>query len=307
MKPMLSSDWDETKQRFPVITQPKIDGVRALNLAGTLTGRSLKKFKNQHITRMFSHSAFLGLDGELAAENETHPDLCRLTTSAVGTIKGAPWLLWHVFDLVTPKTRDLPYHMRFELLRDRVNLLRRTHQHGAHIKIVRSVHVGTKALLEHLDNEWLDDGYEGTILRDPMGLHKSGRSTIKEGGLLRIKRFLDSEAVVLAVNEGETNLNEAKTNELGLTERSTHQANMVANGLVGTLTCRALTDCGPIKAGDEITVSAGRMTHAERTHYMKLPNAIIGKTIKFKFFPKGAKDKLRFPTFQSIRVPEDML
>ena len=307
MKPMLAETWDEGKQRFPVIAQPKIDGVRALNLTGTLTGRSLKKFKNKYVTSMFSHSILLGLDGEMAAEHECHPDLCRLTTSALGRIEGKPYVLWHLFDYVTHETRSMPYSKRLQALRDRVAYIGHLRPELAqHLRIVRSNECAHSSVLEHFDSKWSEEGYEGTILRDPYGAYKDGRSTVREGGLLRIKRFVDSEAVVLSVTEGETNLNEAKTNALGQTERSTHQANMVANGMVGTLTCRALANCGPIKAGDTITVAAGRMTHAERQHYMALPNAIIGKTIKYKTFEHGAKDKLRFPTFQSIRLPEDM-
>ena len=306
MKPMLATDWDEAKQRFPVIIQPKIDGVRALNLTGKLTGRSLKQFGNQYVTSMFSHSALIGFDGELAAEDERHPDLCRLTTSALGRIEGEPWLMWHLFDFVTPSSAKLPYYQRRQLLQEQVGRIQAASpQLAAHLRVVPSHECSHMAILEHFDSTFQEQGYEGSILRDPVGLHKDGRSTVREGGLLRIKRFMDSEAVVLSLTEGETNQNEAKVNELGHTERSTHQANMVPNGLVGTLTCRALADCGPIKAGDTITVAAGRMTHAERQHYLAFPNALIGKTIKFKFFPHGAKDKLRFPTFQSIRIPED--
>lgn len=94
MKPMLASDWDEEKQRFPVIAQPKIDGLRGLNMYGRLTGRSLKQFKNKHVTSLFSHSALIGLDGEFAAHDQRHPDLCRMTTSALGTIEGEPYVLW---------------------------------------------------------------------------------------------------------------------------------------------------------------------------------------------------------------------
>ena len=39
MKPQLAEDAILDAVRFPCIAQPKIDGVRALNLNGTLTGR----------------------------------------------------------------------------------------------------------------------------------------------------------------------------------------------------------------------------------------------------------------------------
>ena len=82
MKPMLATDADLDKlPSAPYIIQPKIDGVRGLNMYGELTGRSLKKHRNKYTTSFYSHSSLIGLDGELAAERETHPDLCRITSS----------------------------------------------------------------------------------------------------------------------------------------------------------------------------------------------------------------------------------
>jgi hypothetical protein len=54
MKPQLAEDAIIDAVRFPCIVQPKIDGVRALNLNGTLTGRSLKPFEGFGITEYFS-------------------------------------------------------------------------------------------------------------------------------------------------------------------------------------------------------------------------------------------------------------
>jgi DNA ligase-1 len=311
MKPMLADDWDPAAQRFPILAMPKIDGVRGLNLFGKLTGRSLKPFKNRHITRLFSHSALIGFDGEFAANKDTHPDLCRLTTSALGTIEGLPYVLWHLFDYVTVETVNLPYWQRLKLLRGKVEELHVTMPLIAqHLRVVPATEFGAMEGLETFKATCADAGYEGVILRDPNAPHKSGRSTIREGGYLRIKAFMDAEGVVTALQEGQTNNNEATTNALGHTERSTHQANMVANGLVGTLTVKLLAQ---VKAGDKvfeagelITIAAGKMTSEERAFYLLHPGEIVGRVVKFQYFPHGVKDKLRFPTFQSIRMKEDM-
>lgn len=311
MKPMLADDWDDKRQRFPVIAQPKIDGVRGLNLFGKLTGRSLKPFKNRHVTTLFSHSALTGLDGEFAAQHECHPDLCRLTTSALGTIEGEPYVLWHLFDYVTAETKNDPYKRRRLALTIKVNeIMAQVPAIGARLRVVTQSYCNSLADVLSIDQDWTRRGYEGTILRDPDGAHKSGRSTIKEGGLLRIKRFMDAEGVVIAVHEGETNNNEATANALGHTERSTHQANMVSNGLIGTLTVQLVAplEAGGklFSAGEIITVSAGKMTSEERAFYLLHPGEIVGRVVKFQYFPHGVKDKLRFPTFQSIRMKEDL-
>jgi DNA ligase 1 len=312
MKPMLASDWDEGKQTYPVIAQPKIDGVRGLNMLGKLTGRSLKPFKNRHVTDLFGHSALLGLDGEFAAEHECNPDLCRLTTSALGTITGQPYVIWHLFDYATPETREMPYHIRRRILSERLEYLRLTVPHIAkHLQLVPSVECSDAATVAHFDSKWLDQGYEGTILRDPMGLHKQGRSTVKEGGLLRIKRFVDFEFTVTEVIEGDENTNEAQINELGHTFRSSHQENKVKNGLLGAMKGTLLADvCDAGKVlfprGSEVHVGAGRMTHAQRKEFFENPALLMSFVSKGKLFPKGTKDKPRFPTWQGFRSAEDM-
>lgn len=315
MKPMLASDYAEDKIRFPVIAQPKIDGVRALNMTGTLTGRSLKKHANRHVTGYFSHSSLAGFDGEMAAEQECHPDLCRLTTSALSTIDGAPWIMWHVFDYVAPETKSLPYEQRLVAMASRVAALKadpQLHELACHLQLIPSVMCASLEQLLEADAVWLDMGYEGTILRDPQGLHKQGRSTVKEGGLLRIKRFIDFEVEVTEILEGVTNTNEAQTNELGLQFRSTHQENMVPNGMVGAMMGRVIKDILDSKGavlfaeGSIVKIGAGSMTHEDRVRFFKEPALLIGQIAKGKMFPKGVKDKPRFPTFQSIRSKTDL-
>lgn len=300
-KPMLASDWDETKVRFPIGMQPKIDGVRGVNFGNGLTGRSLKFHKNIYTTQFFSQSGYVGFDGELAAESETHPALCRLTSSAIGTIKGSPFVLWHAFDYITQATINLPYHQRYEAAKNRISFLNAHFiELWARIKLVPMVIVNNIDELEAQDAKWLGKGYEGSILRDLNGVNKQGRSTVNEGGLLRIKRFSEEEAVVNRIIEGQRNANEATIGLLGQTERSSHQENMIPNGMVGAL------ECTDVKTGKEIIVSAGCMAHEERLKYFAHPELILRKQIKYKTFLKGVKDKPRFPTFQSIKLESDI-
>jgi DNA ligase-1 len=312
MKPMLAETWVESKVTFPKLVQPKIDGVRALNMTGKLTGRSLKPFKNKYLTSFFSHSALVGLDGEMAAEHQTHPDLCRITTSATGTIIGEPYTLWWLFDIVTPETRNLPYRTRLSLLSGRVSEIQRNFpQLGERLRIMPSFEVSSLEMLNDFDEKWLAEGYEGTILRDPEGVHKSGRSTVREGGLLRIKRFVDFEFVVNEIIEGEENQNLAQINELGHTFRSSHQENKVANSMIGAMVGRTLAvvkdgDKVLFEANQEVRVGAGCLTHDQRRYYFEHQDEFKAKVHKAKFFPKGIKDKPRFPTWQTFRDSVDI-
>lgn len=309
---MLASDWDESKVKFPVFVQPKIDGVRGLFLENQMTGRSLKPHANLYTTKLFSDPCFQGLDGELAAGPPTSPSLCRDTTSALNTIEGTPFVCWWIFDYITPQTINWEYWRRYEAAQRTVEFLRRQQGWAYRFDIVESLIVGTMDQLERHIRSYTEQGYEGVILRDPEGRYKEGRSTVREGGLLRIKEFVDAEIVVTDVEEGQTNNNVATVNELGLTSRSTHQENMVPNGMVGALwgnLVNAVIDAkGRVvfPAGMRVKMAPGCMTHEERARYFLNQQDIVGQIAKGKTFLKGVKDKPRFFTFQSIRATSDM-
>lgn len=312
MKPMLACNADRTVLVFPLITQPKIDGVRALNIGNSLFARSLKPIRNKHTRESFYGPWFCGFDGELAAGFPTHPDLCRMTTSATSAIKGEPEVYWHVFDDCAEETRQLPYASRLAIVEDRIHRLRECRPFvAARLRIVPSVVVKNFDELEERESWASAQGYEGLILRSPNQPYKSGRSTIQEAGLLRIKDFTDSEATVVGVTEGLTNENEAQTNELGLTFRSSHQENQFHSRRVGSIQASAVSDVIVgnrlvISKGQRLTISPGNMDTKSRIFYWKNQSKIIGKTIKFKFFAKGIKDKPRFPTFVCFRDLSDL-
>lgn len=315
MKPMLATDADLDKlPSTPYIIQPKIDGVRGLNMYGELTGRSLKKHRNKYTTSFYSHSSLIGLDGELAAERETHPDLCRITSSALSTITGEPYTLWWLFDYVVNETRFERYDVRYNLLQKRVaQLYNECPVIWHHLRVVPMVICETSEQLFAQENQWLEEGYEGVIIRGIDKPHKAGRSTVREGGLLRIKRFIESEALITKIVEGEENTNVAQVNELGRQFRSSHKDGKIPNGLVGSfegIACETVIDQFTkkvvIENGQTITISPGNMSHADRKRIFENQGLALGKVCKYKFFPKGIKDKPRFPTFMSFKMESDI-
>lgn len=303
LKPHLASDWDPAKQKFPVVMLPKIDGVRGLNPGGQFLARSLKKHGNIHLGRFYSEPCLTGFDGEIAADRWNHPDLCRLTTSATTTREGTPFTIWWIFDLVNQKTAGMGYYDRWKEAEATILRLQQDPLQPScvgHLRIVPAVVVYDMAALEKQDAEWLEMGFEGSILRDPDGKHKNGRCTVREGAYLRIKRFVEEEAYVMGIIEGQQNLNEAQENELGRTFRTSHQENMVPNGMVGAMQVRSLKD------GSEFVVGAGSMPHDQRKYFFDNQDKLLGRIIKYQHFPKGVKDKPRFPTFKTFRDKADM-
>lgn len=305
LKPQLAKDYDEDKLVFPLGIQPKIDGVRAWNPDGTLLGRSMKTHRNPHATAFFSCPEYVGLDGEMAAEKETHRKLCTLTSSALSRGYGEPFLLWHVFDLLNEDTVELGYLFRYNALTEYVTRMQKAGFCG-HLRIVPMQVVNNLAELQFWEDKWLEEGYEGVIIRNLEAPYKEGRSTIKGAHLLRIKRFVEEEFIVKRIIEGERNDNVAQINELGKTFRTSHQENKVPNGMVGSMIGEILKDSELFKKGQVITVSKGDMTDDEAAYFFANPQKLLEQICIFKHFPKGVKDKPRFPTWKSIRSKEDL-
>jgi DNA ligase-1 len=158
----------------------------------------------------------------------------------------------------------------------------------------------------------LDEGFEGLILRNPNATYKEGRATSKGQQLWRIKPWGDFEIKVTRLEEGAKNTNEAKTNELGRTERSSAKAGLVPNGEIGAIYGIILNDVldhhGRVlfEKGREIKAGSGEMTVAEAKAWFEDPSHIVGHIAKIKHMTHGVKDEPRFPTFVSKRLAEDM-
>jgi DNA ligase-1 len=314
IKPQLAEDADLDAVRFPCIEQPKIDGVRAMNLTGTLTGRSLDPFKGYGITDYFSHPDFKGFDGEMTLGNKPNCDqrLCSLTTGAMGRFKGVtemPDLHWWVFDLVAADTMHLGYLRRYELL---VKYVEDLHSASRISVVPLNIITNANQLREAIARN-AEAGYEGTIIRNPNAPYKPGRATLKGQELWRVKPWADFEILVTGVTEGQMNLNEAKKNTLGRTERSSSKDGMVPNGQVGSIQGVLLADFhDPItgkllfRKGLELTAGSGEMSVAEATHFFKNQHLIVNHVAKIKHMTHGVKDLPRFPTFMSLRDPVDM-
>lgn len=298
-KPMLVADYELDRIVYPVVVQPKIDGVCALNLNGNLVGRSLKPHANKHTTSLFSKPELSGFHGEMVVRGkDTSTDCCRLTTSALNTIEGTPDLQWFIFDYFGDGSECLSYTERYRILEYRI-FNKIPSQYRDIIFPLPYIWVFNEKQLLDRDSIFLDMGYEGTIIRNPNSPYKYGRSTSSKGEVLRIKRFIEEEAIVVDLKEGNSNNNDATKNELGYTERSSHKENMIPNGQVGTLICK------DVKTGKIIDVAPGKLTQRQRIQFWNDKDAIIGKMIKYKTFPKGVKDKPRFPTFQTFRMDSD--
>lgn len=311
MKPQLANDANLDTLKYPVGVMPKIDGVRALNLNGTLTGRSLKEFEGHGITEYWSQSVLFGLDGEMTlGDNPASSDrLCSLTTGAVGAFKDVTEMAdlhWWIFDDCTYPAD--PYETRHARAKARVAELDHSRLHIVPLFIAHN-----REELDVFIARFFEEGYEGAVIRRLEAPAKEGRPSKVAQQFVRVKAWGDAEMLVTGLTEGNENTNEAKTNLLGRTERSSAKDGMVPNGMVGSIQGTLLADyVSPItgkllfKKGLPITISTGCMTDKEAAHYLANPHLIVGHIVKFKHMIHGTKDLPRMGGYLSHRLAVDM-
>ena len=287
-KPMLATDAVLDKLRFPLLASPKLDGIRAIVRDGVVYSRSNKPIPNKHVQSLFGH--LNTLDGELIVGLPTAKDCYTQTTSHVMSQDKADFpVTFYVFDCVRDVGANYICRQRW--------LTEACENTFAGVNVLEQVDIRHIDELLQYENDCLEDGYEGLILRDPNAPYKMGRSTVNEGYLLKLKRFVDAEAVVIGFEERMHNGNEATVSELGRTKRSSHKAGKSGRGDLGALVCRY--------EGIEFNVGTG-FSDDERARIWQDQTGHLGRIVKFKYFPVGVKEAPRHPVFLGWRDPRDM-
>jgi DNA ligase-1 len=295
LKPMLAASepvTDFTKLKYPLYASPKIDGCRGMVVDGQLKSRAFKTFPNKYVHDLFSKKNFDGLDGEIIigdptsaqARNETSGTLNRKSDKEVDA-------KFYIFDCYTFKGE---YAQRYLHLVELVSTLKR-----GPLELVVQHLISTPEELERYERDTLDLGYEGVIVRSLDGPYKYGRSTHREGYMLKVKRFLDAEAEILEVIEEMENTNDANKDAFGRTKRSHAQEGMVPKGRTGALRVKDVT------TGVEFVVGSG-YDDTDRDFLWNNKRKLVGKLITYKYFPHGVKDKPLLPVYVGPREDWDL-
>lgn len=291
MRPLLACNAPDNLDSlpYPLLSSNKLDGIRCIIKDGVAYSRTLKPIRNRYIQSILGRPAYNGLDGELIVGDPTANDCMRVTNSGVMSIEGEPDFRYYIFDICD---RAIPYYKILTQILEGV--LPYT------IPLAQHMCYNTEDVKEHEENA-IEAGYEGLILRRPDGMYKHGRSTVREGYLFKLKRYQQEEAVVIGYEPLYRNDNESELNELGYTQRSSAQGGKVELSLLG-----ALIVSGPFRNQPWVTFSIGTgFTAYERESLWKQREDLIGKIVTYKFFPTGSKDRPRHPIFKSFRDIDD--
>lgn len=283
-KPMLAGECpqDLSLLSYPVLVLPKIDGIRVIIVNREVRTRSMKLLPNKRIQALLS-SLPEGMDGELTCKHDPF-NFQANTSLAMGQGDG-DFVFW-AFDMIGTKG-----------FVDRYNDLEVSARSCPDfVRVVPHTFVSGVDELLAFERSIVSQGFEGVVVRSLSGPYKQGRSTTKEGHLLKLKRFLDDEAECVGVVELLHNENEAKTNEIGRTHRSSSKEGKVSGGTLGALVLRR-------SDGVEFCCGTG-FTAKDRADLWE--NKPIGRLVKFKYLEAGVKTAPRHPVFLGFRDLIDM-
>lgn len=278
-QPMLAKDYAKVVTakkplKFPVKAQPKLDGLRCIITADWAKSRQNQEYLSIPHIREALQSFFdlypdAVLDGELYNHNlkadfEQITSICRkkegITPEDLANSKRL--IQYHVYDVCAAGNHSERLSLFTEWMRENFNK-----RDLSSLWVVQTVNVGTQALLDQLHGEWVEAGYEGSMIRLP-GPYENKRS----GLLLKRKDFETAEFKVLGIESGNGNWS-------GAAKRFVI---MVPGARVAGM--------------PEDQCDAGtRGTFEHNAQVLRERDVYIGGTATVRYFGKTADGALRFP------------
>lgn len=212
VKPMLAKDWANRKDKVDlsagtVFTQPKLDGIRCIARADGLWTRTGKPITSvPHIREalqpLFIQNPDMVFDGELYNHalrddfNKITSIVRKVSPNAEELAKAQELIQYHIYDVVD---KERAFSKRVwsltEMLQPDI---------GPYLFLVPTKKVVDTDTLDALYGRWLEEGYEGQIIRlDTVYENKRSNSLMKR------KEFITDEFDVVGMHEGDGNWSEA--------------------------------------------------------------------------------------------------
>jgi ATP-dependent DNA ligase len=251
---------------FPWLGQPKLDGIRAILIKFGKDVSIWSKERNRFYSCPHIEDAVRDLpedfvmDGELYnhAFKDDFNKIVSLVKNGKATEETKMVQFW-AFDLVADK---IPFTQRLENLSRLVKLI----SHDSIVQ-VETIRINSKEELTTAFRNYMDQKYEGLMIRDPNSEYIHGRCN----KILKVKDFIDAEFEILGIEEGVGKL-----------------AGRVANFIV--------------KVSDTITAKARAKCSLERAKELfENPELWTGKKVTVRFQNYTPKGSLRHPRAIEIR------
>ncbi len=198
-KPMLANKWEDRKDKikYPILSQPKLDGIRCIVRADGMWSRNGKQIISApHIFRALEHffeeDPDLVFDGELYADKFANDfnQICSLVKKTKPTLedlsKSAKSIEYHIYDL---PSYDGLFSQRWAYLNE-IGF-------PECCKVVDTFIMFSETDIQTQYEKYIEQGYEGQMLRTNEPYENKRSNT-----LLKHKSFVDEEYIILGVEEG---------------------------------------------------------------------------------------------------------
>jgi DNA ligase 1 len=289
LKPMRAVKVEDTsKLTYPLLAQPKFDGIRCIIVNRVALSNTLKPIRNQNVQAL-ARELPNGLDGELISGTNFQE-----TTSNIMSGAGNENFTYFVFDLWNSTDR---YRSRADTLQ---TIFVEDIQ-DPRVIMVQDVSIKNEKRLTDYEEQILSQGHEGIMLRSALSFYKFGRSTLTEQALMKRKPFIDDEAFIIGFEEQKENQNEQTLDGRGYALRSKHSENLVRKDTLGAFIVRN-------QSFGEFRIGTGLgLTDELRQDIWNNQHRYENQIITYKYQKHGTKDKPRTPIFLRFRHEEDAL
>lgn len=194
---MLAHDYNKRGKdiKFPCFVQPKLDGTRCVAVPGKgLFSRLKKRFPHmEHIIAEINKlPEGVILDGELYSHELTFQEIVGLVkreTLKKGDEEKQKKIQLHVYDIIS----EQPYVNRYANLQ----ILFRRYKFQ-HLVLVQTDHCENASKIPELHAKYVEDGYEGLMLRNKDAVYSGTRSK----HLQKYKHFEDAEYKIVGYTCG---------------------------------------------------------------------------------------------------------
>jgi len=235
---------------FPKIVMPKYDGIRVMKVGGVLKMRSGKIVPNGYLRAMLKNLPD-GFEGEIVSGN-SFSDTSSFVRSHYKELYG--WELYLFDSFINPRDRFIDRFFKLSEFGDRCT--------------AEFCNVDSLEQLLQLEQQYVLDGLEGVIIRDPDAPYKFGRATFKEQSYMSFKRAMTETAKVIG-----------------------YECKLEDGSPVDTLGSLQLCTSD----GVEFSCGSG-LDDTSRSILWSIKDSLVGKSVEFKY-QRSEQVKPRFPVF----------
>lgn len=192
---------------FPCYGQPKINGVRCNvyleNGEVMMKSKEGERYIVEHIIDWFSERLHLFedingkpiiYDGELYIHNEK---LQYIRSAVVKPNLSTPAVTYEVYDIAVPEhSNAVRFAMVKQKLHECMNLSTNEYKPNVPVRYVRTFKMLNDAHVQAKTDEFIEEGYEGIILRKISASYQFGKRTVN---MLKLKRLISKEFQIIGI------------------------------------------------------------------------------------------------------------